>query len=133
MTINNYQKKEPDPFSKKGIGKRGEDLAVEFLKSKGYKILERNWRYHHYEVDIIARNKNNLLIIVEVKTRTTPVFGEPYEAVGREKEKNLMNAAEVYIYKNKLRTETRFDIISIVLSENKYHIDHIKDAFFPTL
>ncbi|MBK5202645.1 MAG: YraN family protein [Prolixibacteraceae bacterium] len=133
MTIIKPQKKEPDPFSKKGIGKHGEDIAVEYLKSKGYKIIERNWRCHHYEVDIIARNKENLLIIVEVKTRTTPVFGEPYEAVGKKKEQNLINAAEVYIYKNKLRTETRFDIISIIIIDGKYHIDHIKDAFFPTL
>jgi len=133
MITNNHQKKGPYSLSKKGIGNSGEDLAVEYLKSKGYKILERNWRCHHYEVDIIAKNKENLLIIVEVKTRTTPIYGEPYEAVGRKKIQNLMNAAEVYIYKNKLRTETRFDIISIVLSENNYHLDHIKDAFFPTL
>jgi len=129
----NNQKKRPDLLSKKGIGNRGEDLAVEYLISKGYKIMERNWRCHHYEIDIIARNKENLLIIVEVKTRTTPIYGEPYEAVGRKKAQNLMNAAEVYIYKNKLKTETRFDIISIVLSKSKYHLDHIKDAFFPTL
>jgi len=133
MTIIKPQKKEQNPYSKKGIGQQGEDIAVEYLKSKGYKIIERNWRCHHYEIDIIARNKENLLIIVEVKTRTTPIFGEPYEAVGKKKEQNLINAAEVYIYKNKLKTETRFDIISIVIIDGKYHIDHIKDAFFPTL
>ena len=133
MTIIKPQKKESNPFSKNGIGKQGEDIAVEYLKSKGYKIIERNWRCHHYEVDIIVRNKENLLIIVEVKTRTTPIFGEPYEAVGKKKEQNLINAAEVYIYKNKLKTETRFDIISILIIDGKYHIDHIKDAFFPTL
>jgi len=133
MTTLNHQKKESNPFSKKGIGNCGENLAVEYLKSRGYIILERNWRCHHFEVDIIAKNKENLLIIVEVKTRTTPIYGEPYEAVGRKKEQNLMNAAEMYIYKNNLKTETRFDIISIVLSKSKYHIDHIKDAFFPTL
>ena len=62
------------------LGKMGEDLAVELLIEKGYEILERNWRFRHNEVDIIAR-KDGLLVIAEVKTRSGDTYGEPYTAV----------------------------------------------------
>ncbi len=106
----------------------GEDLAVKYLLSLNYKILERNWRFGRKEIDIIANDKGEL-VIVEVKLRTADYAGEPYEAVNSRKQNNIIIAAEEYIIDNNLDIETRFDIVSILLMDNNYEIDHIKDAF----
>jgi putative endonuclease len=113
-------------------GKKGEQMATEFLQEKGYTILEKNWNFKQYELDIIAQ-KDDTLIVAEVKTRTGNFFGEPEEWVTKTKQKNLIKGAEAYIESNNLDVEVRFDIISIVLSpkggEPKIH--HIEDAFYP--
>ncbi len=113
-------------------GKKGEDIAVSFLVSKGYKILETNWHSGHKEIDIVALDKN-MLVIVEVKTRSTDYFGYPEEAVNKKKQQLLINAANAYVFKHDLSNEIRYDIISIILKGNDIKIDHIKDAFFPGL
>lgn len=113
-------------------GKQGEALAVAFLKSQGYHILETNWRSGNLEVDIIA-SKDQMLAIVEVKTRRTNHFGEPEEFVNRSKQKNLVKAANHYIISKNLDMEARFDIISILYNGAKHKIFHIQDAFYPTL
>ena len=111
------------------LGTKGEQRATDFLSQNGYKILETNWRNNHHEVDIIAQQKN-ILIIVEVKTRTGRVFGEPEEFVLKQKQKNLIRAANAYVLKNNLDLEVRFDIISIVVEkEDKFVVNHIEDAF----
>lgn len=111
------------------IGAKGEDLARLFLEENGYKILECNWRHRHLEADIIAKNKD-LLVIVEVKTRKTNYFGEPEESVDRRKQNNLMDVAEAYLYAKKLDLEVRFDIISIIINNfSSPRIHHIKEAF----
>ena len=112
------------------FGKLGEDLAVEYLTSKGYEILERNWRNRHKEIDIIAKDGQEL-VIVEVKARQTDEYGEPDIAVTKKKQRMLIAAANAYILKNGLDTETRFDIISIVAKEGEPQIEHIEDAFLP--
>ncbi|MBN1117153.1 MAG: YraN family protein [Bacteroidales bacterium] len=114
------------------LGRAGEDHAVEFLKNAGYKILERNWRFEKKEIDIIAR-KENLIIIVEVKTRSTDYFGQPEESVTRAKQKYLIEAADVYLQELGFEAEVRFDIISIVKKKDKFEISHIEDAFIPNL
>ncbi|MFN3555383.1 MAG: YraN family protein [Bacteroidales bacterium] len=114
------------------LGKSGEQLACNHLQDKGYKILEVNWRKGSLEVDIIAR-KDNLLIIAEVKTRSTNFFGEPEEFVTRAKQKNLIRAANLYIQINNLDLETRFDIVSVLLKGDQHQVHHIEDAFYPTL
>ena len=112
------------------LGKQGEDIAVKYLTDKGYEILERNWRNIHKEIDIIAI-KDNLLAVVEVKTRQTDEYGEPDIAVTRQKQTRLISAANAYLFQNKLDINTRFDIISIVFRDGTPKISHIEDAFLP--
>jgi len=117
-------------MDKISFGKKGEDLAVEFLLEEGYEILERNWRFKHIEVDIIARNKDQL-VIAEVKSRTGNSYGEPYTAVDFRKQRYLIFAAERYLYSHDLDLEVRFDIISIIIDQGRTALEHIKEAFHP--
>jgi len=112
------------------LGKKGEELAAQYLIEKGYEILERNWRNIHKEIDIIAKD-GETLVIVEVKTRQSDEHGEPDLAVTRQKQTRLIYAANVYIFRNKLDISTRFDIVSIVFNNGNPIIDHIEDAFLP--
>jgi putative endonuclease len=111
-------------------GRRGEKLAVEFLRGNGFEILECNWRSRHEEIDIIARDRQEL-VIIEVKTRTAKSFGRPEEAVSLKKQRNLVNAAEDYIKRRNSQLETRFDILSIVFHGERSEIRHIQRAFSP--
>lgn len=112
------------------LGKMGEDLAVQYLTDKGYEILERNWRNIHKEIDIIAKEGNDL-VIVEVKARQTDEYGEPDIAVTKRKQRMLIAAANAYILRNNLDKSTRFDIVSIVFKDGEPVIEHIEDAFLP--
>ncbi len=112
------------------LGKQGENLATEYLRQKGYEILHRNWRNGRSEVDIIARIGNDWAF-VEVKTRETDYFGYPEEAVSKAKQKQLQKAADAYIEEFEVQGEIRFDIVAIVLNENKQEVHHIEDAFWP--
>ena len=114
------------------LGKKGELLARKFLETEGFEILETNWRHEKDEIDIIALNHDEL-VIVEVKTRSTDYFGDPSEAVGKAKEKFIIRAAEAYIEMSDLNMDTRFDIISIITNSKEENIEHIKDAFYPEL
>lgn len=109
-------------------GTKGEEIAVAFLKEKGYEILETNWRFKHFEADIIA-TINNILVVAEVKTRQSNYFGEPETFVNKQKQKNLIKTANEYIICNNLDLEVRFDVISIILSNTQKKINHIEDAF----
>jgi len=111
-------------------GAVGEELAAAHLTGKGYVILEKNWRFGKEEIDIIAQQKD-MLVIVEVKTRGGSFFGEPEEFVDRQKQRHLIKAANGYIEKNNLDLEVRFDIIGVILSGKNHRINHIEDAFHP--
>lgn len=111
------------------LGKFGEELAVEFLQKNGYQILETNWTFQKAEIDIIAQ-KNNILAVVEVKTRSSIEFGLPQDFVKPKKIQLLVKAINEYIISNNLDVESRFDIIAINKEENDYKIEHIEDAFF---
>ncbi len=110
------------------LGKKGEELAVEVLQKNGYEILEQNWRFKKAEVDIIAL-KNNVLAIIEVKTRSTDYFGNPQDFVNSKKIKLLVEAINEYVTSKDLDVEVRFDIIAILKNQHKFEIDHIEDAF----
>ena len=110
----------------------GEKLAVAYLKEKGYEIIETNWRSGQLEIDIIAQNKD-FLIVAEVKTRSTNVFGEPEEFVTKQKQKLLIKAAGDYVIKMNLDVEVRFDIISVLVNRGKHQVNHIEDAFYARL
>ena len=112
-------------------GQEGEEMAARHLAAKGYKILETNWRFRKLEADIIAR-KDDLLVVAEVKTRKTNFFGEPETFVNRKKQQNLIQAAHEYIQRKELELEVRFDIISVVLSDESA-VKHIEDAFSTVL
>ena len=114
------------------LGKMGEDLAVDYLTNKGYQILERNWHSGHKEIDIVALI-DDVLAIVEVKTRKSDDYGEPDIAVGLNKQRLLIWAADAYVRHKNLDVDVRFDIISIVFTDGEPQIEHIEDAFIPSL
>jgi putative endonuclease len=114
------------------LGKQGEEIAVAHLLKLGYIILEKNWRAGRNEIDIIAKDKD-FLVIIEVKTRSKDIFAEPEEAVTRDKQQALVRAANAYIYRKNIMLETRFDIISIIINKDETRITHLKDAFYPRL
>ena len=114
------------------LGKVGEEYAVNHLIGKGYQILERNWHFGHKEIDIIAC-KDDTLVIVEVKTRKSETYGEPENAVGNSKQRMLICAANAYVRYKNLDVDVRFDIISIILNGRGLRIEHIEDAFIPSL
>ncbi|WP_422089626.1 YraN family protein [Tenacibaculum ovolyticum] len=110
------------------LGLKGEELAIEYLEKNGYLIVEKNYRYRKAEVDIIAR-KDTLLVVVEVKTRSSNYFGNPQDFVNPKKIKLLVTAIDDYVVKRDLDVEIRFDIIAILRNKEIYNIHHIKDAF----
>jgi len=115
------------------LGKLGEKLAKDYLVAKGYQILEQNWVCGHKEIDIIAMDGKEL-VIVEVRTRRVQCLVEPEETVDKYKQRFLIWAAEAYIERNNLDVDVRFDIVAIVIDKNNEHrIDHIEDAFYPML
>ena len=111
------------------IGKTGEQLAVELLETKAYKILHLNYRYGRREIDIIAQ-QDNLLVFVEVKLRTTDVFGYPEEFVNEKKAAKIMEGADQYIYELKWKGNIRFDIVAIRQIKDQTELVQIEDAFY---
>ncbi|MCK9400246.1 MAG: YraN family protein [Bacteroidales bacterium] len=114
------------------LGKQGEEIAVTHLLKQGYHILDKNWRAGRNEIDIIAKDKD-FLVIIEVKSRRNDTFAEPEEAVTKEKQQSLIRAANAYIFRKNITLEARFDIISIIHNKDETRINHLKDAFYPRL
>ncbi|WP_370899054.1 YraN family protein [Chryseobacterium gossypii] len=111
------------------FGKKAEDLAAEYLLNNGYKILIRNFRFQKAEIDILAE-KDNSIIAVEVKARSTDVFMLPQEAVTKNKIKLIVSAANHYLEEFNRNDEIRFDIISVLPGDNgNMIIEHIPNAF----
>lgn len=110
------------------LGKQGEKLAVEFLRESGYEILETNWTFQKAEVDVIAK-KEDVLAIVEVKTRSSIDFGLPQDFVKPKKIQSLVKAVNEYVTQNDLDVSVRFDIIAIQKNGNEFIIEHLEDAF----
>ncbi|MCD6320195.1 MAG: YraN family protein [Candidatus Desulfofervidaceae bacterium] len=115
------------PWSKKDIGKEGERLAKEFLKTQGYKIVTTNYQNKLGEIDIIAWEKDTL-VFVEVKTRRSGYFGLAKEAVDKHKQHQMIKVAMCYLKKlNKEELKARFDVVAIDLEKNQ--IELIRNAF----
>ena len=114
------------------IGKKGEKIAVEYLTSLGYSILERNWRYSKAEIDIIAKDKE-ILVFVEVKTRSSVLYGQPEEFISDYQQELIFRASQRYMEKINYNWEIRFDSISIVVNEKyewkDYEIKHHLDIY----
>lgn len=108
-------------------GQYGEQLAVDFVLNAGYNILERNWRYRYWEVDVIALD-GNTLVFIEVKSRTSLDFGDPIDFVDWKKRRNLIKIAEAYIKIKGFQGEIRFDVVAVYLKTK--NVELTKDAFW---
>jgi len=111
------------------LGKKGEQLAVDFLLKNKYEIIERNYRFDKAEVDVLAL-KDNILAVIEVKTRSTIDFGNPQDFVKPKQIKNLVKAVDEYVNENDLELEVRFDIIAIVKEKKGFSVEHLENAFY---
>lgn len=110
------------------IGQQGEDIATEYLRKVGYKIIERNFVCKLGEIDIIAKDKKEL-VFIEIKTRTNNIYGLPKEAVNFIKKKHIYYSAEFYIYLKRIKyMSIRIDVIEIQIQKEKIKINHIKNA-----
>lgn len=113
------------------IGKWGETIAADYLTSKGYAIVERNWRLGNYEIDIIAMHDNHI-VFIEVKTRVKTKY-DPAESVDSRRIRRLSRAAHLFLTTRDFPQEYRFDIIAINGNQENYTMNHIVDAFIPPL
>jgi putative endonuclease len=113
------------------FGQKGEQLAKAFLEKADYEILEENWTFGKSEIDLIAY-KNQQIIFVEVKTRSSNSYGDPEDFVLKPKQHQMTKAADQYIYLMSHQGEVRFDVISILFDKQGQHVlNHIEDAFWP--
>ena len=112
------------------LGQKGEDIAARYLEQHGYTILDRNWRSGHKELDLVVM-KDHTVVFVEVKTRTSTDYGDPWSFVDNRKMRRIVNSADAYIRYNCLDMDVRFDIISIILDGEELKVEHIEQAFFP--
>ena len=110
------------------IGKVGEQLAQKHLRDNGYAILETNWRLGKREADIIAY-REGLVVFVEVKTRSSSLFGEPQEFVDYNKQRSYVKMANAYVLQRSRSEEVRFDIIAIEVGATGFNLNHIENAF----
>lgn len=114
------------------IGQRGEALAAQFLEAQNYKIIARNWRYHRAEIDLIAQAPEEILVFVEVRTRSNTLFGPPGINISERKKLLIFDAANAYMESVHYDWAVRFDIIGIVLHDSRPpEIAHYEDAFLP--
>lgn len=114
------------------LGSEGEKLARAYLEENGYQVIETNWRSGRKEIDIIAR-KDRLIVVVEVKTRTSDTFKLPEESVTQTKQRMLIEAADTYLQQLDFDAEVRYDIVTIIKTPSDIRIKHIQDAFIPLL
>ena len=111
------------------LGKAGEEKAFEFLSAQGYRVIARNWRFRQKEVDIIAWD-GDILVVVEVRTRTSSQWEHPRESITPAKIRFLVLATDDFIQQNKIDNRVRFDVVTCMpVNETEWDIDHIKDAF----
>lgn len=112
-------------------GQWGENVARNYLVSKGYGIVDTNYRSGHNEIDIIA-TIGTKIVFVEVKTRKDR-FGDPLEAIDRRKMSRLSSAANAFVRNYNLPFSPQFDVITVIGNQNRYEIEHYEDAFRPPL
>ncbi len=110
------------------LGHKGEGLAVKYLKRRGYRIIQRNFKTSMGEIDIIARDRETL-VFIEVKTRESLEYGQPFESVTRAKRRKIANVATLFLKKLRDVPQCRFDIVSICHKKGKPEVDLIRDAF----
>lgn len=114
------------------LGRKGEDAAVAYLEKKGHRIVERNWSFSGYEIDIVSEHEE-FIVFAEVKTRTSTLWGDPGDAVNEYRMRRMIRAASHYLKKNRIDKPARFDVITVIWSKRKFELEHIEDAFLPFL
>ena len=118
------------PTSTQTLGNWGEQRAAEFLEKLGYQIIDRNFRYGHGEIDIIA-DDNGMLVFVEVKTQKSDTMGEAFNWVTRKKQRQIGRVALAYLSVNEIKDrDCRFDVIAVAKGLNGVEIKHIVNAFW---
>lgn len=117
------------------LGKWGEEYAVDYLRDKGYEIIQQDWRIGHRDIDIIARTPDRTTVVfVEVKTRTSDIITKPEDAIDIRKIRNIGIAANAYVKEQYITDTLRFDIITIVGNcDDNAQLEHTKDAFNPCM
>jgi len=117
---------------KNTLGEQGESIAAMRLQQHGYKIIIKNWRFKHKEIDIIAQ-KDGKIVFIEVKTRSNTFFEAPSEAVTIKKQKLLIEAANQYLILNQIDLESRFDVVSVIIRNGREDVEIMENAFYPIL
>lgn len=111
------------------LGKRGEEAAADYLRREGYEILHRNYRFGRAEIDLIAR-KGGTIVFVEVKARSSDRYGEPEEAVNREKIRRIRRVASAYLAQRRIgECDCRFDVVAVLFSGEKPTVRHTQDIY----
>lgn len=111
------------------FGTRGEELAASYLTSRGYRILDRNWRFHHKELDLVVE-RDGMVAFVEVKARDSGGWGHPLDGIGWRKRRDLLAAARGWIVKKGRREWSyRFDAVVVVRDGHGLRLDHVEDAW----
>jgi len=112
------------------IGQEGENAAADFLQQKGYTIIARNWHYNKKEIDIVAQ-EGDVVVFVEVKTRSTLAFELPQEAVTPKKMRFLVEAADAFLVQRNIQLQSRFDIVTVLMEKQPQVLEHLVEAFHP--
>jgi putative endonuclease len=115
---------------KNETGRIGEDIALAWLLEHGFRLLDRNWRSGHRELDLVVEGPERVHI-VEVKTMTPPLLIQPFEKVDATKQHRMVSAARHYIAERHVRREVQFDVVSVVLGGGPPQVEYIPEAFFP--
>ena len=117
-------------MKKSETGRRGEEIALAWLLDHGFRLLDRNWRSGHRELDLVVESAQRVHV-VEVKTLTPPLLIRPYEKVDAAKQSRMVAAARHYIAFRQIRKEVQFDVVSVVLDGDRAEVEYIPEAFFP--
>ncbi len=114
-------------YTNQELGELGEKLAKKFLEERDYEVICQNFNSRQGEIDIIAKDKEGVMVFVEVKTRTTLEYGLPAEAVDEIKKEHILKAAKYYLHINNMEEyELRFDVIEVFIYKGRYKVTHIK-------
>jgi len=117
---------------KNETGRIGEEMALDWMQSRGFRLRDRNWRSGHKELDLVMESPGRVHI-VEVKTLTPPLLQQPFEKVDSRKQARLVAAARHYIAEQKVKKEVQFDVVSVVLDGGRSQVDYIPEAFYPIM
>jgi len=114
------------------LGKEGEEIAARYLQEHGYTIQDRDWHCGHKDLDLVV-TKDDTIVFVEVKTRTGTGWGNPQDFVNDRKIQSIVRSADAYLRLNQINMDVRFDIVSVVAENGDFKVEHIEQAFFPSI